>query len=68
MNNKIEWFNNGKDEPNTEYIGVKNNVLVCRIKREKAFSDFWVARDKNSNYLFRDMYREEVFIWVEIAF
>lgn len=71
MSAKIEWLNNdgpATNESTLEYLAIKNNQLICRIKREKVFSDFWVARDIKGDYLFRDQYRSDVFEWVEIAF
>jgi hypothetical protein len=71
MNTKIEWFRNkeeSRSEQNIEYVGLKNNLVICRIKRGAAFSDFWVARDIKGDYLFRDQYRHDVMEWVETAY
>jgi len=70
MSTKIEWFvkNCIQNLDVEEYIALKNNIVVCRVKREKQFSGFWVAHDVKGDYLFRDQYRSDVFKWVEDKF
>lgn len=71
MSAKIEWFVNKDATINREadeYVAIRNNIIICRIKREKSFCDFWVARDVLGNYLFRDQYRNDVIEWIETAF
>jgi hypothetical protein len=65
----IQWFNNGLDDlKGLEHIAIKSNLVIARVKREKEFSGFWVARDVKGDYLFRDQYRSDVFEWVEDRF
>ena len=66
MNKNIEWFNNGKEEVEIEYLAIKNNVVICRIKRED--SHFWVARGINGEYIDKSPYRNDLKELIEVKF
>ena len=71
MNNPTEIFKSrthDRNETGVNYIGIKNNLVVCRIAREDKYDQFWVVRDINGEYLYRDQYRQDVFDWVENRF
>lgn len=66
MSDKIEWFKNGPDESNLEYIGIKSNIVIARVKREKEYNNYWVARDIYGEVIENNQYRSDLFEWVEM--
>jgi hypothetical protein len=65
----IEFFvKKDTTEADLEYIAIRDNAIICRIKREKEFDNFWVIRDIEGMYLYRDQYRNDIFEWIEAKF
>lgn len=69
MNYKIQWFNNvGANEGNIEYLALRDNTIICRVRREEEFGNLWVARNINGDCLEMDQYRYDLFDWIENKF